>query len=282
MEPRKRLVRPFTSLGHSQFETLEELTAQPLRDGLTSIKTNNRWFDVLYIDRGADVTFVAFHAAVPVRKAEYPVFSSHRLSEGLGVNYLGFADPMCGSAESLKTGWHLGSKRVNSQRFIPSIIEHALATRSGRHLIFFGSSAGGFAALNYGARFPGSAVLVVNPRVELFAEPHTFAEYATAAYHGVEPERVAERVPRSMADLYSRPRGNTVAYLQNVEDATYFEHHYRHFERVTSGRKDVYIKTGNWGPGHVMPPQHVFMQPLRSMVDNAPHWGVGLALGFAQ
>jgi pimeloyl-ACP methyl ester carboxylesterase len=247
-----------------------------LSDGLTSIKGHNRWFDVLYMDRGADVTFVSFHAAVPAKATHYPVFSNHRLSEGLDVNYLGFADPVCGSAESLKTGWHLGSKRVDAQRFIPAIVKHALTSRSGQHLIFFGSSAGGFAALNYSAQFPGSVVLVVNPRVELLAEPHTFPDYAKAAY-GATPERVADRVPTSMADLYSRSPRNTVAYLQNVEDTTYFDYHFRPFEQATRNKNDVFIKTGHWGDGHVVPPRDEFVLPLQSLVANAPNWSLALA-----
>jgi hypothetical protein len=278
---RQRSVRRFTRLGHSVVGSLEEVTAQPLNDGLTSILSNNRWFDVLYMDRGADVTFVAFHSALTNETTNYPVFSSHKMSAGLDVNYLGFADPLCGSAESLATGWHLGSKRVNSQLFIPAIIRHAIASRSGKHLLFFGSSAGGFAALNYSARFPGSAALVVNPRVDLFGRPDgTFPRYATAAYQGVAPERVAKTVPTSMAELYSRPRGNTVAYLQNLEDSLYLDHHFRPFETATSGRSDVFVKTRNWGQGHVVPPRAEYLLPLQALVMNAPDWDLGLADGF--
>jgi hypothetical protein len=248
---------------------------------LTSIMTNNRWFDVLYVDRGADVTLVAFHSALASKTTDYPIFSSHKMSEGLDVNYLGFADPVCGSAESLRTGWHLGSKRVNSQLFIPAIIKHAIASRSGKHLIFFGSSAGGFAAMNYSARFPGSTALVVNPRVDLFGWPNaSFPRYVTAAYPGASPERVAQMVPTSMADLYSRPQGNTVAYLQNLEDATYFDHHFRLFEAATTGRTDVFVKTRKWGHGHVVPPRDEFFLPLKALVANAPNWDLALADGF--
>ena len=114
-----------------------------MSEGLTSIMTNNRWFDVLYVDRGADVTFVSFHAALSTKITDYPIFSGHKMSEGLDANFLGFADPVCGSVESLATGWHLGSKRVYAQRFIPAIVRHTLASGPGKHLIFFWLFGGG-------------------------------------------------------------------------------------------------------------------------------------------
>lgn len=253
-----------------------------MREGLTSILTNNRWFDVLYIDRGADVTFVSFHSALSPKTTDYPIFSGHKMSEGLEANFLGFADPVCGGVESLATGWHLGSKRVDAQRFIPAVIKHTLAGGSGKHLLFFGSSAGGFAALNYSAQFPGSVAVVVNPRVDLLAEPNKFPHYAATAYLGFTPDMVARKLPTSMPELYSRPRGNTVAYIQNQEDATYFEHHYRAFAEATSGRDDIFTKTRDWGPGHVVPPRDEYFLPLQALVANAPNWDRGLADGFAR
>jgi hypothetical protein len=77
------------------------MKAQPMSEVLTSILTNTRWFDALYVDRGADVTFVSFHSGLSSKTTEYPIFSGHKMSEGLDANFLGFAEPVCGSVESL-------------------------------------------------------------------------------------------------------------------------------------------------------------------------------------
>ena len=279
MESRARKLSPYNKSGHASFNSLAELLAKPLADGVSSIKENSRWFDVLYEDRQSDVTLVTFHAALPRRRATYPLFSGRKLIQDLDANFLAFADPACGSAESLSTFWHLGTKRVNAQKFIPAIVNHAKESRSGKHTLFFGSSAGGFAALNYSAQTPDSGVLVVNPRIDLLAKPEKLPQYAEVVYPGWDLSRVKRLIPTSMADLYSKPRQNTVAYLQNTQDDDYFNDHYAPFKEATVGRENVYFKTEAWGLGHVVPPRDAFLLPLKSMVQSAPAWKYALEDG---
>lgn len=261
-------------------ESLNEVLGRPLQEGLTSIKTNNRWFDVLYEDRGASVTMVTFHAGMPQRARQYPVFSSRAIAEELQVNYLGFADPACGALESVPTFWHLGTKRVDSRQIVPSIIRHALASGSGRHLVFFGSSAGGFAALNYGSQFPDSVVLVMNPRIDLLSKPNRFPNYALTCFPGGDPDRLAKRLPVSMSSLYASSNGPTVAYLQNTEDEDYYWHHFVPFMIEVEGRPDVYVHAEAWGEGHTVPPREAYVGPLAKLVRSAPDWNLALDADF--
>lgn len=269
-------------MGHRSFKSLRNFLEEPLHDGVSSIMGNNRWLDVQYEDRGSDVTFVAFHAAVSETINEYPVFAGIHLAAALNVNYLGIADPACGSAESLKTFWYLSTRRVDSQTIIPAIVSHALKTRSGKHLLFFGASAGGYAALNYSAKFKGSAVVVMNPRIELRSKPDHFPTYVESTYPNWPVERVEGIVPTSMAKLYSKPQGNTVVYLQNSQDLTFFENHYKRFMEATVGRRDVFVMSKPWGKGHVVPTRSVYQNYLLNMVANAPNWSAALRDGFSR
>lgn len=280
MEFRTRSTSAVADLGHSRFDSLDAVLAKPLRDGLTSLKTNNRWFDVLYEDRGADVTFVTFAAALPSSAKTYPRFSSQRTAGLLNANLLAFADAGSGSRESLPTFWHLSTKRVDAQRYVPEIIRHAITSRSGTHLIFFGSSAGGFAALNYSAQFPDSVALVMNPRTNLLSTPIRFPGYAETTYPGANVDRLARRMPTSMPALYSKSRGNTVAYLQNTQDKNYYSHHFLPFVEATSGQANVFVRAKPWGVGHVVPPRDEFLEPLQRLVSNAPNWGSALENSF--
>lgn len=272
MPPRRRDVRKFTQSGHSIFESFESFDEAPLSKGLTSIKTNNRWFDFVYEDRGAKVTLVTFSAATPAKVETYPSFAGHPMSLELDVNWLAFSDPATGSAESLLTFWHLGTRRVDSQRFIPAIVRKAAAQGSGESLLFFGSSAGGFAALNYGSQFPGSAALVMNPRVNILNYPNRFDNYSATAFPGFDEARLTQTLPLDMAAHYESPRGNTVFYVQNLQDSVYVKHHHAHFERSVVGRPDVQFITGDWGVGHVVPPREAYMGPLAALVASAPAW----------
>lgn len=257
--------------GFSTYQGIDEFLEGPVVSGLHSIRTNNHWFDFLYSDRGSPVTLVAFSAALPDSWATYPRFSSVALAEKVGANYLGFADAV---QPKSPTFWHLGSEWVNSQRKIPAIISKVSASDGERHLLFFGSSAGGFAALNYSAHFPGSAALVMNPRVNLMHAPRWYREYAAVAHPSVDRTVVAKSLPFDQAEAYRRARGNFVVYLQNLQDPNFYRHHYLHFYNATRGRSDVRFILGEWGEGHVVPPRPIFLGALAALVEAAPTWNL--------
>ena len=279
MQQRKRDVSKYIKNGHTKSWTFAEALEKPVENGLNSIIVKKRWLDFRYEDRGSKVTLVTFSAALSPNFKTYPVFSAAPTAERLGVNYLGFADPAYGGEESLPTFWHLGTKRVDSQSLIPQIIRKVLTEGSGSDLLFFGSSAGGFAALNYSSKFPGSAVVAVNPRINLLNDPKRMPEYTSVAFPGEDRSAVARSLPYNLAKVYEKPHENHVVYVQNLQDDLYVSNHYSHFEKATRGRTDVTFVTGDWGVGHVVPPRHVYEDPLQRLVDAAPAWGSAVFSG---
>lgn len=274
MSQRPRDIRKYIQKGYSVYESFESFELGAIAQGLTSIKTNNRWFDFIYEDRGANVTLVSFSAAASARTETYPNFSGRGVALALDVNWLAFSDAASGSAESLPTFWHLGTRRVESRKFIPAVVRKVLKQDDAECLLFFGSSAGGFAALNYGSQFQGSASFVMNPRVNLLSQPNRFDKYSGVAFSGIDPERLVRSLPFDMAKHYSTPRSNSVFYLQNMQDVTYTTHHYRPFAAAVRGKPSIQFITGDWGVGHVVPPREVYMGPLASLVSSAPDWKV--------
>lgn len=279
MSMRTRDLSRYRDLPHLKHDSVEDVVAKPLQSSINSIKSNNRWFDFIYEDRGSDVTLIAFHAALSKKITSYPIFSSRGLAKKYDANYLGFADPACGSAESLPTFWHQSTKRVRSGHLIPRIIAHSLFSGSGKHPLFFGSSAGGFAALNYSAQFPGSATLVMNPRIDLLTQPNRFADYSASTYPGWSEEATKMRVQTNAAEIYRKQTNTTVAYIQNLQDSIYMDYHYRPFKEATVGNRNVYFRTGKWGKGHVVPPRDEFEKPLMQLIRCAPAWENALS-GF--
>ncbi|MGP5032339.1 hypothetical protein ACTXJG_13010 [Glutamicibacter arilaitensis] len=272
MQNRTRNIKKHSSRGRRVFEDLDSAIQAGLSDGLTIIKSNGRYFDYYFEDRGSSVTLVTFHAAIGPNTVEYPIFTGSRFAEKLNVNLLAFADAACGGAEKLLTFWHQSTKRVPSGKIIPQIIDLTQRTGHEKHLIFFGSSAGGYAALHYSTFFPNSVSMVMNPRIELLGKPHRFNEYSQRAYPGWEPETVARKIPTSMSNWYSKGRENTVFYLQNSGDKVYYNNHYSPFEAATRGQANIHFKIHNWGNGHIVPPANEYMDPLESLVEHAPNW----------
>ena len=245
---------------------------KPLKNGVHSLEINDRWFDFLYEDRGSPVTLITFSAALTSENKTYPVFSSRLISERLGANFLGFADPAQGGAESLPTYWHLNTQRVQTENFIPAIIKHTATNSIGKNLLFFGSSAGGFAALKYSAMFDGSAVLVMNPRINLTHDPYRIPAYSKVVHPNTGWGELSKTIPLDLAKQYEQAQGNFVVYLQNLQDENYVRHHYLHFKKAVQERSDIHFVTKNWGQGHVVPPRHEFIERLHSLIASAPNW----------
>lgn len=272
MYKRVRDLSKVSDLGSNNFESVSEMLASPLRQGLNTIKLGGKEFDFFYEDRGAKVTFVTFAAAIGAKTPNYPIFSSRLVAGRIGANYLAFADTASGGSEALTTFWHMGTAAVPTREIVPQIVRKAEVEGSGENLLFFGSSAGGFAALNYGAHFPGSATLVMNPRINLLNEPKHMPRYVPVAFPGEDLTTRIRKLPYDQAKHYSEPHGNHVFYMQNMQDPNYKRHHYAHFEKAVRGRNDVTFVTGNWGDGHVVPPRPLFEGLLSRVVASAPDW----------
>lgn len=273
MYERSRDISKFANLGNQEFSTIESLVSSPLKTGLTSLKIDNNWFDFLFEDRKSNTTLVTFTAAVPAKAKTFPIFSSRHIAEELGVNFLAFADPASGGANSLPTFWHLGTQAIDTTKIIPQIISK-IQFSTKTNLLFFGSSAGGFAALNYGAQFPGSAVLVMNPRISLLNSPKRIQSYTPVNFPQSDSLSMIRSLPYDQSKVYNEPRGNRIFYIQNLQDNNYSRHHYAHFKKSTQGREDVKFILGNWGSGHVVPPKSVYVDRLRDLVTSAPNWQV--------
>lgn len=263
MYPKKRDIVKFSVNGFSEYESLDELVATPLADGISSLRINSRWVDVFYEDRGAEVTIVAFHAAVSKYNKSFPVFSGYEITKYLKINYLGISDPLSGNEEALQVAWHLGSQRVDSATIIPAIVNHSIASRSGNRLVFFGSSAGGFAALSYSSQFPRSTAFVLNPRIDLLSPPLRFGEYAKVAYPGMPHSLVEKQHKVNMSHVYSERQENFVFYLQNKNDSLYFTSHFTQFRNKLNVHNNVLFRLGSWGHGHVVPPRDIIFGTLR-------------------
>ena len=282
MEFRPRELDAYQDFAQHHHFGFEDFSSSDVRDGITRITSGGVHLDFLYEDKGAPVTFVYFHAALGLKQS-YPFFGGRTMVDGMHVNYLGIADPVAGLVNAPTAGWHLGTRDLPLQDHLTELIQHVLASGSGRYLMFFGASAGGFAALTYGARFKDSLSVVVNPRTGLLNTPGTFEEYRDVAYPGVKVEELRSIFCMDASFLHATGEGNTVAYIQNLQDKRFLNGQLLPFLNQCSGQPNIYLKTGEYGVGHVVPPRSVLRKAIKSSLRTAPRWGKGLlADGFRQ
>lgn len=266
-------ITAYSALALHQFDSVDDFLATPPRDGISEIMIGERPLHALFRSRGADTTLVHFSAALARGKGEtYPQFGGAALSGSLPVNWLALSDPNYSLPQAPATGWFLGSRTQPLVRSMSSIVRHFSSAGIEEQAILFGSSAGGFAALNYGAQLPGSVTLCLNPRTDLMRLPSQLPVLSRESFPGVALADFSELVALSAADAYRSNQGNTVAYVQNVQDSVYFEGGLLHFLAWNSDDERVRLKLIDSGPGHVLPEREVYEGAVRELVRSAPDW----------
>lgn len=276
MSPRKRSTANYVGMPVKRHADVAAFLASPVKTGISSILVNNRWLDILYEDRGYEKTLVYFHATLPAKIDSYPFFGGRKLFADVRANYLGISDPVVGGLESLVTGWYAGSKRVPLQSILPLVLGHVAGDRGAGSLLFFGSSAGGFASLFYGALHPGSATIAINPRTNLLTSPTYFPRYAEASWIGWSTDQIGRRVCTDVASQYAAGTANTVAYLQNRQDPQYFDGHLLPFVKANEKADFLFLELADWGEGHVVPPNEVVLATVNRLANTDGAWASAL------
>lgn len=235
----------------------DSLLRNKIESGVHTLHINNRYFDFLFVNRSSKTLFLTFSAAAGESKTTYPIFSGLKLGNREDVDMLAFSDLGQSGPEALKTTWHLGTRRVPTTSIILSLIKKLKRDHKYENVVIFGSSAGGFAALNISRRVEGSTAVVMNPRTELQTTPTTFTEYLKIAHSGRNPFSTDET---SMSSAYSRRTMNRIVYIQNSEDSNYYENHFIPFSKANLNETKYII--GKWGNGHLVPPEWVYTSVL--------------------
>lgn len=262
MFTRARDVTKFEDLNKYRYSSIDNLLRSDFISGLHTLHLNNRYFDFVYRNKRSKVLFVTFGAAAGTDKPTYPIFSGTQMASLAEVDWLALSDAGQSSPENLKTTWHLGTQKIPTNQIIVNLIRRLAKKYKYETIVLFGSSAGGFAALNISRRIPGSIAVVMNPRTDLRVEPTTYDEFISKAFSN-KHESVVEYA--SMCQAYSVPTGNRVIYLQNTEDEYYYQKHCLPF--IQDNINTIKLISGRWGNGHVVPPKWVYENILKIVFE---------------
>jgi hypothetical protein len=283
--PRRDLTR-FQDEQHSFFESLDDFHKAPVPRGFITIDYNGSPLDVMNVDRGAETTVVAFHSALSPNMRTLPIFAGLGVTDGLETNVICISDPTLEYNDKLKIGWFLGNQHQSLQRDLPAIISKIVDAQHARNLIFFGASAGGFAALFYSSFFPESLAIPLNPQVIVrdFPEESVFS-YARTAFGAKGMEEARAYLTRQVTDdvrhVYRGGSQNTVAYVQNVMDTHHLYRHMAPFLAAVPRSHQIHALVKDWGVGHVPPPKEIVRSLLVETVACNGRWSKALSsVGF--
>lgn len=266
------------------FDSVEEFLSAPVPTSSSeeaeaiSIRYGAAFMDVLVEDRGADTTIVLFHAAINLAKTTLPVFIGRQMVEGVDANMVYISDPSLDRGTNI--GWFTGDETRPFQEDLTSCLTHILVSFNpdvpvqevGRKAIFFGASAGGFAALYFSRRFPGSLAVVSNPQTHIgrYHEPQVKA-YRKKCWSS---RKLSETTMTfDLVTEYGKGFDNYVAYLQNEDDELHYTHHFLPWSRAVAERPQQWkLLLGDWGEGHAPAPQMLLTGILGYAASLAGDW----------
>ena len=257
---------------------LAAFKAAPLERGVHSFWYHQGPFDLLLQPKaGADTLLVSFHPALQTADTSIPVFMGLGVTHETGAHRLFLSDPSLERDDQLRLAWHTGNYLQPLQRDLPEVIEHVRAQVGARHVVFYGTSGGGYAAMHYSTRFPGSLAVAVNPQT-IITE---YLPLAVGRYMETCWPRSTWKVSWDLREMYEPWPGNSVAYMQNRSDS-HVEKHLAPFLAATRPpRGALYMLMGEWGEGHKAPPKEQIARVLQEVAAARGDWGPALAgLGF--
>ncbi|MBD7979522.1 hypothetical protein [Oerskovia merdavium] len=168
------------------------------------------------------------------------------------------------------------------------ILKAIVDSHGAGRVVFFGGSAGGYASLFYSAKFAGSLCIAYNPQTSIRRYiSGKVREYACSAWNieanEYDPlEYVERRAVTDLCDLYSTRQGNTVALLQNTQDAYHVERHYNPFVKANMPENSIWMLKDAWGPGHTPPSKVVLRSLLEGCLDDGAWSSILSNLGFRE
>lgn len=266
----QREVQRYDDKDHFEYESLDQFLASEINQGISSVRYGNVHIDLFVEDRNCETTVVVFHTALNPSMVTTPVFVGRGLLEGLDVNVICCSDPALELGVGL--GWFIGKKGLDFQEDLTRAIGHVLTSfGSHKHLVFYGPSGGGFAALYYSSRFPGSLAIPVNPQTDI----DDYAEEAVKSYCTIAWGTDAGASVPAVTDLrpqYSGEIPNHVLYLQNLGDRAHINQQLIPFLNSVSEKHKVLIHLGKWGIGHRAPSPEIQSPFIEAAVQVKGDW----------
>ncbi|WP_140400598.1 hypothetical protein [Gulosibacter sp. 10] len=244
------------------------LAARPAA-GLNSVEVGGRYLDVLVEDRKSPVTIVAFHSALTKSVKAMPAFSGRQVAAAAGVNLVAVSDPTIEMGD-IDLAWFFGNRDTGPlvEVFAP-LIKHAARSLRSRRIILFGSSGGGYAAINFGSQFPGAIVLALNPRLDLAGPPlPNFDPYFEIGHGSLDDSSrhviFDKFISPSMRQKYASGLPFHLCIFQNTGDH-YFKKQFEPFVEGLAGDDWLHVRTEYTGKGHGAVPKQVLSEMISGL-----------------
>lgn len=186
--------------------------------------------------------FVLFSGARDPNKQPLPKFDRWKWANSFPGIVVNISDPSLYFHEKrLRIGWYYGTKEKSYSCLISSLVENLanFFSLDTSNVIFYGSSAGGFAAIAVSALVENSTAVAINPQIVLSKYSEGPYKRFLSASLGVNSDiDLSEQQKKRMdaAKLFIEGKNNKCLYVQNVKDFSHFENHYSYFCKTSQAK----------------------------------------------
>ena len=260
------------------------LSSEKVPAGLITIQHNGLPIEILNIPADSDTTLVCLHGAAE-NDVRLPWFLGKGVTADLPVNRIFISDPSLRKSRDFNLAWYAGSKeQPDLQETLADVIRRIVRDTWGYNVVFFGSSAGGYASLALSRFFPTSLALAVNPQTSISRfYPGAVERYLTHAWdmEGTDMSALPASVAHDLLPAYSAGFSHTVALIQNAKDWFHIQNHQLPFVDEVGGSENLFMLMDRWGPdtgdGHIPPPKELLRNCFEELAKCHGNWPSGLA-----
>ncbi|WP_426003801.1 YqiA/YcfP family alpha/beta fold hydrolase [Paenarthrobacter sp. NyZ202] len=264
------------------------LNAGSIPAGLIEIQHHGLPIEILNLPAESDITLVCFHGAAEA-DVRLPWFLGQGVTAGLPVSRIFISDPSLRISHDFNLAWYAGSRfQPDLQETLAVVVRRIVEETGGHNVVFFGSSAGGYASLALSRFFPISLALAVNPQISISRFYSGAVErYLTHAWgvEGKEMDGLPASVTHDLVPAYSAGFDHTVALIQNAKDWFHIQNHQLPFVDAVGESDSLFMLMDRWGPdsgdGHIPPPKELLRACFEVLATCNGDWSKALVeFGF--
>lgn len=196
----------------------------------TPLEEGGELYSYLVAKKNSKKLYVIFNGALPpVRKTSFVFnrWSWHPMFDG-SVLYI--TDPTLIKHPELYLAWYSGTRSFDFLDFVVCFILQVQEFLGGDQVITYGSSGGGYTALQVAARMGKQATAVaINPQTNILAyEPNPVKSFFKTCF---DIENIKEHYDYLNSAKFNaikalKNSNCKVLYIQNIRDASHYEEHY--------------------------------------------------------
>lgn len=212
---------------------LEEAKFLVMPDGeCFTIKAHDWNYECLFIPSSTDKLVVMLSGAVDRSKISLPAFARTKHTPIINANILCISDPTLNIDSEIHLGWYMGTHNNDASIGLSKIINKAFHDISPHQRpVIFGSSAGGFAALQAACRIGKASAVAFNPqiRVSSYYARHTNAFQKA---FGADLNDNEYEFRNDVAKLINKSNLMRAIIVQNKMDTHHLNIHLHHLKEV--------------------------------------------------